>query len=141
MKLHPIPFVAVVMLALAGAGCQSSHPETGPYPPQSTTGFDAENKDKFVLMDSGAQYSVTCTGLQETTLPDGRMQIAANVRNRENRRIQVQISCAFKDEQGFTIDETPYQTLILTENGQETVSFTSLNNKPKKYTVRVRQAR
>jgi uncharacterized protein YcfL len=141
MKMNLTSIGAAVLLAFACAGCKSTHPETGPYPPQSTTGFDAENKDKFVLMDSGAQYSITCTGLQETTLPDGRMQVAANVRNRENRRLQVQISCAFKDEQGFTVDETPYQTLILTENGTETVSFTSLNDKAKKYTVRVRQAR
>ena len=126
---------------LVGAGCKTSHPETGVFPPQSTTKFDTENKEKFVLMDPGAQYSVTCMGLQETTLPDGRLQVAAQVRNRENRRIEVQINCVFKDAQGFSVDETPFQTLILTENATETVQFASLNDKAKKYTIRVRQAR
>jgi uncharacterized protein YcfL len=75
------------------------------------------------------------------TLPDGRIRIAANVRNRENRRLEVQANCEFKDEQGFTTDTVSWQTLILTEHGQETVSFTSMNNQARKYTIRVRPAR
>ena len=63
------------------------------------------------------------------------------MRNRENRRIEVQINCVFKDEQGFPVDETPFRTLILTENAQEGVQFTSMNNQAKTYTIRVRQAR
>ena len=50
-------------------------------------------------------------------------------------------SYQFKDAQGFVTEEMPFQTLILTENSQETVSFTSSNDKAKRYTVRVRQAR
>lgn len=140
MKSNLPLLVAIAVAAFAGPGCKS-HTETGAFTPQSTTGFDAENKEKFVLMDPGAQYSVTCMGLQETTLPDGRMQVAAQVRNRENRRIEVQISCAFKDAQGFVVDETPYEVLILTENATDTVKFASLNDKAKKYTIRVRQSR
>lgn len=139
MKHLLLPILAVALLALAGAGCKSS--ETGAFPPQNTTGFDTENREKFVLMDPGAQRSVTCSGLQETILADGRLEVAANVRNRENRRLQVQINCEFKDAQGFVIDSTPWQTLILTENGQETVRFASMNATAKRYTIRVREAR
>ncbi len=140
MKKILIPFCAAAALALANTGCK--HPETGAFTPQSTTRFDTENKENFTLMDPGAQYSVTCSGMQITSLPDGRLKVVANVRNRENRRIQVQIDCVFKDVQGFsTGDETPWQTLILTENGQESVAFESANNKAVKYTIRVRQAR
>ena len=75
-------------------------------------------------------------------LEDGRLELVVNVRNRESRRIEVQIQCVFKDEQGFSSgDETPWQTLILTENTQEAVQFVSMNSKARKYTVRVRQAR
>ena len=131
---------ALAALALL-SGCSSSHPETGALTPQNTTKFDTENHEKFVLLDPGAQYSVTCSGLQETTLPDGRLEVVARVRNRENRRIQVQINCEFKDAQGFALDSTPFQTLILTENATEGVPFTSMNGKAKDYTIRVRQAR
>ncbi len=64
------------------------------------------------------------------------------MKNRESRRIQVQINCVFKDAQGVsTGDETPWQTLILSENATEAVRFTAMNAQAKKYTVRVRQAR
>ena len=132
-----------VLFAVAGlfflGGCAT---EPGPFTPQDTTKYTVENTEKFVLLDKPTQTSITCTGLQERTLPDGRLEIVANVKNRENRRLQVQISCAFKDAQGFsTGDETAYQTLILAENSTEAVRFTAMNALGKRYTIRVRQAR
>lgn len=130
--------LAVSGLALAG-GCAT---EPGPFTPQDTTKFTIENTENFVLLDKPTQTSVTCTGLQQNMLADGRLEVVANVKNRENRRIQVQIDCVFKDDQGFaTGDETPFQTLILTENATESVRFTAMNTQAKKYTIRVRQAR
>ncbi len=129
---------AVTVCALS-AGCAT---QTGPFAPLDTTKFTLENTDRFVLLDQPAQNSVTCTGLQEIPLADGRIEVVANVKNRENRRIQVQINCVFKDAQGFsTGDETPWQTLILSEFSTEAVRFTAMNAQAKKYTVRVRQAR
>ncbi len=141
MNSNPL-LLSVALAALAlGAGCVQSAPP-GPFAPVDTTKFTLENTDKFVLLDQPAQYSVTCTGLQERTLTDGRLEVVANVKNREARRIQVQIDCVFKDDNGFsTGDETPFQTLILAENSTEAVSFAAMNNLAKKYTIRVRQAR
>ncbi len=134
--------ILIPLLALSAPvffnGCQS--PETGALPPQNATKFNLENKDNFVLEGAGPQQSITCTSLQVTPLPDGRMAVAANVRNRENRRLQVQINCEFKDEQGFAVDPTPWRNLILTENSQETVTFESANAQARKYTIRVREA-
>ena len=96
----------------------------------------------MVLLDPGVQYSVTYSGVQEQTLPDGRLQVVVHLRNRENRRIEVQANCVFKDQNGFlTGDETPFKMVILTENATEDAIFTSMNNLAKKFTVRVRQAR
>jgi hypothetical protein len=119
-------------------GCKSDH---GAYAPKNMTVNDLENQTTFVLFDKGAQHSVTCEGLQPQRLPDGRLQVATNVRNRENRRIQVQLNCEFKDGQGFVLDQTPFQNLILDENAQEGVTFVSMNDKAQRYTIRVRQAR
>ena len=122
-------------------GCSSTH-DKGPYLPQTPNTPAYEGREPVVLMDPGVRYSVTCSGLQETTLPDGRLQVVAHLRNRENRRIEVQADCVFKDQNGFsTGDETPFETVILTENGTEDVRFTSMNNLAKRYTIRVRQAR
>ena len=129
--------LALLTLGLGlGAGCGG-----GAYVPKNTTKYDLENREKLVLLDARVQRSVTCSGIQERVLEDGRLEIAANIRNREGRRIEVQIGCVFKDANGFpTGDESPFQTLILTENAQEAVKFTSLNNLAKKYTIRIREA-
>jgi len=155
-SIQPLFFLAIAGLTvLLLAGCQpmaeSARDTTqtvvtghkgGAYAPRNTTRYDLENQAKFVLLDHATQRSVTCSGLQERYLEDGRLEVVANVRNRLNRRIQVQINCVFKDVQGFpTGDETPFQTLILSENAQEGVRFTSLNNQARGYTIRVRQAR
>jgi uncharacterized protein YcfL len=139
MKIMPTLFLFAAAALAGSAGCAS---QPGPFAPVDTTKFTLENTDRFVLLDQPAQYSVTCTGLQERVLGDGRLEVVANVKNRESRRLQVQINCVFKDDQGFsTGDETPFQTLILAENSTEAVRFTAMNTAAKKYTVRVRQAR
>ncbi|MDD3179459.1 MAG: YcfL family protein [Opitutaceae bacterium] len=128
----------VVLAVLFLAGCQAP----GPFLPQDTTKYTIENTEKFVLMDRPTQISVSCTGLQERVNADGRIEVVANVKNRENRRIQVQIRCVFKDEQHVsTGDETPWQTLILGESATEAVHFTAMNNLARNYTISVRQAR
>ena len=97
----------------------------------------AANNSKFVAPGT----PVKCTAIQETQLADGRLQVRANILNLINKRVDLQVNCAFKDEQGFAIDTTPFQTLILDETAQETVEFISLNAQAKYYTVRVRLAR
>jgi len=131
-------FLAAVVTGLL-SGCQT---QPGPYLPQDTTKYSIENTEKFVLMDRPTQVSVTCTGLQERQNADGRLEVVANIKNRENRRIQVQIRCVFKDDAGVAVgDETPWQTLILGENATEALPFTAMNTQAKKYTIAVRQAR
>ena len=133
---------ALITATLLGAsiflnGCATG----GAKLPVNTTKYDIENTSHYALMGDRVQRSVTFTGTQERILEDGRLEIVTNVRNRESRRIEVQISCVFKDEQNFaTGDETPWQALILTENAQEAVKFTAMNNRAKGYTIRVREA-
>jgi len=137
MKNRFLSILAAIALAGIFAGCQTDH---GAYLPENATKNNYEDSEQLVLMDAMVQHSVTSPGIQQTRLQDGRLEVAANLRNRESRRIQVQAQCEFKDGQGFTIDSSPWNTVILTENGQETVRFTSMNDRAQRYTVRVRQA-
>jgi uncharacterized protein YcfL len=131
-------FLAVMALsATILTGCRTGG---GAYPAVNATKYDLENQSNFVLLDKAVQRSVTSSGIQVTPHEDGRLEVVANLRNRESRRIQVQVNCEFKDEQGFTVDDTPFQSVFLTENAQDSVRFISMNNKAKKFTVRVRQA-
>jgi hypothetical protein len=130
--------IGCLFLSALFSGCQN----TGPYLPKDTGKNTLETTEPFVLMDKPTRASVTCTGIQQRTTPDGRLEVVANVKNRENRRIQVQIRCVFKNEQGFsTGDETPWENLILGENATEALTFISINQLARKYTISVRQAR
>ncbi len=141
MKRNMIPLMALVA-GLFAAGCSSTRHDQGPYLPQTVKTPAYENTERFVLLDPGAQYSVTCPAINERTLEAGRLEVVAQIRNRENRRIEIQANCVFKDQNGFIIgDETPFQTVILTENATEQVRFVSATAQARKYTIRVRQAR
>jgi hypothetical protein len=139
MKTKLIALIPVAA-ALIVAGCSTY--DKGPYLPEQSKTPAHENTERFVLLDPDSKYSLTCTGIHERTLEDGRLEVSTQIRNRENRRIEVQVNCVFKDGNMVSIgDETPFQTLILTENATESVKFTSANALAKKYTIRVRQAR
>jgi len=141
MKTKNSSVFVVSLMTLALAGCASGPPDTGAYLPVNVAVNDLENRTTLVLLSEGVQYSVTCPGIQETRLPDGRLQVAVHLRNREERRIQVQADCQFKDAQGFVIDEAPFQNVFLDENAQQDVRFVSMNDKAVRYTIRVREAR
>jgi hypothetical protein len=126
--------------ALIAAGCSSTY-DSGPYLPQKSKTPAYEDTERLILLDPGVQYSVTLATYLQRTLEDGRLEVVVGLRNRENRRLEVQADCVFKDEAGVVTDEAPFQAVILTENATEQVKFVSLNALAKKYTVRVRQAR
>jgi hypothetical protein len=143
----------MLALVLAGAGCAGTRDPgadtkfvivtpTGGGPGGTTTRYDLEKTGKLVLLDKGVEQSVTYPSVLERVREDGRLEVIANVKNKLNRRIEVQISCVFKDETGFASnDDAPFQTLILTENAEEAARFVSLNDQARTYTIRIRQAR
>lgn len=134
IKLSALALLAPAVLLV---GCA----HRGAYAPADTTVGNLENTTPFVLLDPGAQRSITCSGIQHTRLADGRLQVQANLRNRENRRLQVQVNCVFKDARDFVVEETPFVNEFLDENAMQGVQFVSLNEAAERYTIRVRQAR
>lgn len=122
----PISFILLAALMLA-VGC--AHQPLG-------------EKCPVVFESKGIANCVAPVNVQESTMPDGRFRIVANLQSLANHPLEMQVNCVFKDEHGFsTGDETPWQTLILTEHAQETVSFVAMNKQAKKATIRVRETR
>ena len=62
---------------LLAAGCASTH-DKGPYLPQTPQPVGYETREPVVLLDPGVQYSVTCSGIQEQILSDGRLEVVAH---------------------------------------------------------------
>ncbi len=127
---------------LAGAtalwltGCQT---RPAPLHGQESTKYSIESTGKFVRID---QAAVICTGLQEHVTDDGRLEVLANVQNRENHRLALEVRCVFKDSNGFsTGDETPWRFLLLEAGATEAVHYSAGNNLAHKYTIMVRPAR
>src|SRR5688500_5824312 len=100
MKTKLIPAIALSAMLLAGS---SSPYDKWPYLPQESKTPAYENMERLVFLDPAVQYSVTSSGIYENTLPDGRLEIVVQFRNRENRRIEVQTDCVFKDAAGVIV--------------------------------------
>jgi uncharacterized protein YcfL len=110
--------------------------------PQDSTKFTVENTDQFAALDPATEAAVTCTGLQERMLGDGRLEVVANVKNRGSQPVTVEVQCLFLDDRGMTTEvEGPWQALALGGDATEVVRFTSSNDAAKKYAIRVRRAR
>ena len=129
-----------LLVGIAGvlflAGCQS---RTADFPSHETTKYSIESTAKFARLDLATQTAIICTGLQEHANDEGRLEVVANVKNREKSSIQIRVRCVFKDLNGFAIgDETAWQLLSLEEQATEAVRFVAINKLAQKYTVVVR---
>jgi len=121
------------------AGCATA-PAT--QAPRDSTKFTVENTDRFAALDAATGAAVNCTGLQERTLGDGRLEVIANVKNRESGPARVQIQCVFLDDQGTPVGgATPWQALSLAGGSTEVVRFTAPDAAAKMYAIRVRKVR
>ncbi|MCB1104175.1 MAG: YcfL family protein [Cephaloticoccus sp.] len=130
----------VVMLGFVLAGCgtmpTTSRDET---PAGEAIG---PTEETFVTLNPAARAAVEAAAFFTRTLPDGRLEVAVNLRNRGEQPLRLKTNCVFKDEQGFSIkDETPFRTIEVAAGAIETVRFTATNPAAKRYTVRVGTAR
>jgi uncharacterized protein YcfL len=130
--------VTVVVAALGLAlGC-STH--NGAYVPATAPGSAAENMNTVVLLSEKLYNNVAVEGQQAKYSDDGRLQVYANLRNRTDKRIKVQVQTVFKDENGFsTGDETAWETIFLPPLSQHAYQSIAQNSKARKYTIRVRK--
>ena len=127
---------ALAALALF-AGCAS---EPGGMPPQDSTKYTLENTENFELLGQATLADIAGTGLQPRTLPDGRLEVVASVKNRQDHKVKIQVSCVFKNDQGFSTEANPpSETIELAPNATEAVRFTAATTLAKKYTIRVRE--
>jgi uncharacterized protein YcfL len=132
------PFAACCALALL-AGCASV---PAPQAPQDTTKFTVENTVRFVALDDATEALVSCTGLAERALSDGRLEVVANLKNGGAKALHVNIQCVFLDEQGLPVGGlTPWAVVAIAADSTEVVRFTAPALIARKYSIRVRGAR
>ena len=130
---------ALACLGSLWGGCVAA---PGPQAPRDSTKFTVGNTDRFAALDAASAAAVDCTGLQERTLADGRLEVIANVKNRLSGPTRVQIRCEFADDQGTAVGPgVPWQALALAGAATEVVTFTAPSAAARAYAIRVRTVR
>jgi uncharacterized protein YcfL len=135
---HNLPPLAASLALALLAGCASV---PAPQAPQDTTKFTVENTVRFVALDASTEAVVSCTGLQERALADGRLEVIANLKSSDTKPLRVDVQCVFLDEQGLPVGgDAPWQVLTISADSTEVVRFTAPVLTARKYSIRVRRA-
>jgi Protein of unknown function (DUF1425) len=109
---------------------------------QDSTKFTMENTDRFLTLDAATEAAISCTGLQEQSLPDGRLEVVANLRNSAGAPRKVHVQCVFLDDLGQPLRaESPWQVFSIANATTEIVHFTAPAAVARKYSIRVRADR
>lgn len=133
-----LPSALILLLLGLLAGCESV---PAPEPAESAEAADTGDAT-FVTLNQTAREAVVCESIHTRTLPDGRLEVAANLRNQSDRPLRLKLNCVFKDAQGFSIkDETPFRTVEVAAGALETVRFAAASPTAKRFVVRVGTAR
>ena len=128
--------------SIAAVGFTLGCAHDGAYIPVTEPEAAAENYHTVVLLDEDLADLIAVEGQRARYSDDGRLQVYANFRNREDKRVTVQVQTVFKDENGFsTGDETAWETIIIPELAQTTYQNIAQNSKARRYTIRVRTLR
>ena len=136
---HLLALSASICGLAALAGCAGT---AAPQVPQDTTKFTVGNTERFEALDAATQADISCTGLQERTLGDGRLEIVASIMNRGEKPVRLQIQCLFLDERGLPIgDAGQWQMLAIGADSTEVERFTAPGAGGGRYAIRVRSAR
>jgi hypothetical protein len=137
MTRHSFSLMAALCALAALAGCAG---QPAGQAPRDSAKYTVENTDRFQALDPATEAAVSCTGLQERTLGDGRLEVIANVRNLGVAVARVKLQCVFLDEFGGPVgSEGPWQELGLAGNATEVVRFTAPDARTKRYAIRVRK--
>lgn len=138
---NKIIILLVVVLALSGCAA-------GPYKAvRYDTSKDLERQSNVVIMDKrlSNQFSkkrVAIVGEKSEWTLDNRLKVYCEIKNMKKDVLRLQVQTVFKDQNNFSIESDTNWELILVP-GFSTYAYTTtaLNDKAKKYTIRIKLAR
>ncbi|MFH1740956.1 MAG: DUF1425 domain-containing protein [bacterium] len=134
MKKTVLPSLLVVLIV-----CACSRP--GPYVPAGQSP-SVEDIHPVVLLDKSLKKKIAVDHTQGRKLPDNRLEVVANLRNRGKRDVQVQVQTIFKNESGYsTQEDSAWSMVFLSAHETETYQIVSRGRDAARYTVRIREAR
>ena len=134
-----------VLILLAGAalaaaiGCNRGVKE-GPFPALSVPKAALEERETIVILDGSLAGKIAIENQAVRRDTQERLEVFVNLRNRTRYDQAVDVQTVFKNETGISMgDETAWKRLSLGPNETQTYKAISLDDKPVRYTVRIRQ--
>ncbi len=127
----------LTLLTLLCFGCSSE----GPYVP-SERRPSPEIENTAVALDEELKGLIAVDAQDAERTTQGRLKAMANMRNRTNQDLTVQVQTIFRDANGFSIDDdSAWETIVLTANETRTVGSVSTSKKADRYSIRIRMMR
>ena len=135
-------FIILLVIIFVLSGCAA-----GPY---KSVIYDAakdlERQTNVVIMDKALsnQFSskrVVIVGEKSEWTLDNRLKVYCEIRNMKKDLLRLQVQTVFKDESDFSIEaDTNWELILIPEFSTYTYTTTALNDKAKKYTIRIKLA-
>jgi len=134
--------IALSVVVLAVSGCAA-----GPYKAvRYDTSKDLERQSNVVIMDKSLsnQFSrkrIVIVGEKSEWTQDNRLKVYCEIKNMKKDLLRLQVQTVFKDQNDFSIESDTNWELILV-SGFSSYAYTTvaLNDKAKKYTIRIKLA-
>ncbi|MCF7975771.1 MAG: DUF1425 domain-containing protein [Phycisphaerae bacterium] len=126
----------IVWLAIAAcvfAGCQEA-----PYAPKQVA--DVEAKFPVLIMDKACQKAVAISKQRADWTADRRLIAEAVMVNKQKAPYRVQVQTTFKDADGFEVQSTNWELILLPASGFYSYKATAMNTKAENFNVRIRTA-
>jgi uncharacterized protein YcfL len=126
-------FVWLAIGVSAFAGCQKA-----PYAPKQVA--DVEAKLPVLIMDKACQKAVAISKQRADWTADSRLITEVVLVNKQKTPYRVQVQTTFKDADGFEVQTTNWELILLPASGFYNYKATALNTKAENYNVRIRTA-
>jgi len=130
--------LASVVIIPVLVGCASRR--EGPHQAVAVPAAALEERETAVVLDDILSKKISVEAQSARWTEDRRLQVFANIRNRTDFVKNVDVQTILKEESGFSLgDETAWKREILGPNETKTYTATSLNDRARKYTIRIRE--
>jgi uncharacterized protein YcfL len=127
--------VTLVAVACFFLGCHKGPYQATTYKPGTTS---LEHTEK-VIFASNIGGKVRLVAVKDTVLPDGRLEVYAELENMTGKNLVVQVQAQFKDASGALLrDETNWKTIVMAPRSSESYRENSMNANAKDFIIRVK---
>ena len=131
--------VGACALLFLGAGCAE-----GPIVPVGDPKSPEAVHAPVTLLDTDLEDVIAVDVLHVGKNANGLLSVQANVRDRTDKDVVIQVQTLFYDDLGTLLysqpgNETPWTTLTLTTNGTVPYQAQALSNEAKRFTIHVRR--